>query len=162
MLWSTLHLSYSSEPGSASAWQSRHDGQSHYCVIVEGTGVWRRTKFVLLKPGLRSPSRISNNTTPDVQLNHFLHRTPKLGILSCACWNGTIYFETFIATENSCSVPRYPLIAIVATKLLTAKLHSCYANESEPVDRVGNFGKIGVGHLTSDSATLFETINNER
>jgi len=49
---------------------------------------------------------------------------------------------------------------LVATKLLTAKLHSCYAKESE--SRVANFGKAGVenfakagvGHFTPDSATL--------
>ena len=34
---------------------------------------------------------------------------------------------------------------LVGTKLLTAKLHSHYVNES----RVGNFGKVGVGHFTS-------------
>jgi len=69
--------------------------------------------------GLRSQSRkesevfgwnqISKNTrnrrsqifypTPKVQMNIFLHRTPKLGILTRACWNGTISFETFIETE---------------------------------------------------------------
>jgi len=35
----------------------------------------------------------------------------KLGILTCAYWNGTIYFETFIETQNSCRVSRYLLIA---------------------------------------------------
>jgi len=34
----------------------------------------------------------------------FLHRTPKLGILTRACWNGRISFETFIETDNSCCV----------------------------------------------------------
>jgi len=43
-----------------------------------------------------------------------------------SCWNGT-FFETFIETYNSCCVPRFPLIA---TKLLTAKLHSRYVKES--------------------------------
>jgi len=33
----------------------------------------------------------------------------------------------------------------VATKLLTAKLHSCYAKESESGVGAGNFGKAGVG-----------------
>ena len=28
-----------------------------------------------------------------------------------SCWNGTLSFETFIETENSCCVPRFPLIA---------------------------------------------------
>jgi len=61
--------------------------------------------------------------TLEVQLNHFLHRAPELEILTSAffvfwassstraSWNGTISFETFIETENSCRVPRFPLIA---------------------------------------------------
>ena len=43
--------------------------------------------------------------TPEVQLNHFLHRTPKLGVLTRACWSGTISFETSIDALNSCCVP---------------------------------------------------------
>jgi len=49
---------------------------------------------------------------------------------------------------------------LVVTKLLTAKLHSCYVKESESgVDvAFGNSGKVrvgvGVGHFTSDFATL--------
>jgi len=39
---------------------------------------------------------------------------------------------------------------LVATKVLTVKLHSRYVKESE--SGVGNFGK--VGHFSSDSATL--------
>ena len=49
--------------------------------------------------------------TPEVQLNYFLHRTSKLGILTRACWNDTISFETLIEAENSCCVPRFPLIS---------------------------------------------------
>ena len=46
--------------------------------------------------------------TPELQLNHFLHRPlPN----SCLLKNGTISFETFMETENSCCVPRFPLIA---------------------------------------------------
>jgi len=37
--------------------------------------------------------------TPEVQLNHLLHRTPKLGVLTRACGNGTTSFEIFIETE---------------------------------------------------------------
>jgi len=47
--------------------------------------------------------------TPEVQLNYFLHRIPKLGILTRACWKCTISFQTFIETENSCCAPRCPL-----------------------------------------------------
>ena len=46
--------------------------------------------------------------TPELQLNHFLHHTlPN----SCLLKNDTISFETFMETENSCCVPRFPLIA---------------------------------------------------
>jgi len=64
---------------------------------------------------------------------------------------------------------------LVAAKLLTAKLHSCYAKGSEYRESrvgvgnfgkvgvkiragVGNFGKAGAGHFTPDSATLLQTI----
>jgi len=44
---------------------------------------------------------------------------------------GYHFFWNFTETENSCCVPRFPLMAIVATKLLTAKLHSRYAKEQD-------------------------------
>jgi len=47
----------------------------------------------------------------DVQLNHFIHCTPKLGIPTCAYWNGTISYEIFIKTEFFCCLRRFPLIA---------------------------------------------------
>ena len=78
--------------------------------------------------------------TPDVQLDHFLHHTPTLGI---PVEMVTFSFETFVETEISCCAPRFPLI-------LTVKFHSLYVKESG----VGNFGKVGVGYFTSDSATL--------
>jgi len=48
---------------------------------------------------IRSRSQIFYST-PNVQQNHFLHGAPKWGTLTHACWNGIIYFETFIETEN--------------------------------------------------------------
>jgi len=72
-----------------------------------------------------------------VQLDHFLHHTPKLGI---SVEMVTISFETFVQAEVSCCAPRFPLI-------LTAKFHSLYVKS-----RVDNSGK--VGDFTSDSATL--------
>jgi len=96
-----------------------------------------------LRAGLRSQShkeseifgwsRIPNNTRSrsqiflsdsDVHLDHFLHHTPKLGILG----EMVISFETFVETEISCCAPRFPLI-------LTAKLHSLYVKESEILER---------------------------
>ena len=44
---------------------------------------------------------------------------------------------------------------LVATKLLTAKLHSRYVKDSG--GDVGEFGKVGVGYFTFDSATLSQT-----
>jgi len=49
--------------------------------------------------------------TLEVQLNHFIHLTPRLEVLTRACWNGAISLETFIETENPCCAPRIPLIA---------------------------------------------------
>ena len=48
--------------------------------------------------------------TPQVQLDHFLHHTPKLGI-SLEMVVGTISFETFFEADISCCAPRFPLTA---------------------------------------------------
>jgi len=49
---------------------------------------------------------------------------------------------------------------LVATKLLKVKLHTRYIKESGVGVLVGKFGKveIGVGHFTSDFATLISAI----
>jgi len=76
-------------------------------------------------------SRIPNNTgsgsrifcptpTPDVQLDHFLHHTPKLGIPV----EMVQFLLKLLLKQISCCVPRLPLI-------LTAKFHSLYVKESE-------------------------------
>jgi len=58
--------------------------------------------------------------TPDVQLDHFLHHTPKMGIRG-----EMIQFPLqFVETKISCCAPRLPLI-------LTAKFHSLCVKESE-------------------------------
>ena len=49
--------------------------------------------------------------TPEVELNYLLHRTPKLGMLTRASWNGTISFKSFIEADNSYCAARFPLIA---------------------------------------------------
>jgi len=54
-------------------------------------------------------------STPDVQLDHFLHHTPKLRIPV----EMVQFFETFVETEISCCAPRFALT-------LTAKFHSLY------------------------------------
>jgi len=50
---------------------------------------------------------------------------------------------------------------IIATKLLTAKLHSLYVKESESGVRVGHFWNVvvgvGVGYSTSNSGTLVDS-----
>ena len=83
--------------------------------------------------------------TPDVQLDYFLHHTPKLGIPV-----ETVQFLLkLLLKQNSCCVPRFPLI-------LTAKFHSLYVKESE--SGVGSEivvrSRVGIGCFTSDSATL--------
>ena len=88
--------------------------------------------------------------TPDLQLDHFLHHTPKLGIPV----EMVRFLLKLLLKQISCYAPRLPLI-------LTAKFHSLYVEESEPGVGVGNFGKVrvgvGVGYFTSDSATLVPT-----
>ena len=75
-------------------------------------------------------SRIPNNTTsrsrifcptPDVQLDHFIHHTPKLGI---PVEMVQFLLKLFVETEISCCAPRFPLI-------FTVKLHSLYVKQSE-------------------------------
>ena len=85
-------------------------------------------------------NRIPKNTgsrtfylTPEGQLNHFLHRTPKLGILTRACWNGTTSFETFIETENCCCVPRFPLMPVALQNCWHPNLN--HVKESEILER---------------------------
>ena len=48
----------------------------------------------------RNRNRIFYPTpTLEVHLNHFIHCTPKLRILTRACGNGTVSFEIFMETE---------------------------------------------------------------
>jgi len=72
----------------------------------------------------KTRSRIFHPTL-GVKLNHFLHRIPKLRILTRACWNDTTTFETFNETKNA-SVHHNFHWLVFATKLLTTKLHSRY------------------------------------
>ena len=58
--------------------------------------------------------------TPDAQLDHFLHHTPKLGL---PVEMVQFLFKLLLKQISSC-VPRFPLI-------LTAKFHSFYVKESE-------------------------------
>jgi len=67
--------------------------------------------------------------TPEVQLKHFMHCTPTLGILTRAGWYGTVSFEIFMETGNSCCVSRFPLISS-CYKILDSQT-SCYAKDSE-------------------------------
>jgi len=47
--------------------------------------------------------------TPEVQLNTSLRCNPKLGIVTHACWDGTISFKTLIETDNSCCAPQFAI-----------------------------------------------------
>jgi len=62
--------------------------------------------------------------TPDVQLDHFLNQTPKLGIPVQMAQ----FLLKLLLKQISCCAPRFPLI-------LTAKLHSLYVKESEILER---------------------------
>jgi len=65
----------------------------------------------------------------EVQFNHVLHRTPKLRILTLASWNGTISFKTLFKQIMLAAYHHFHWL-LVATKLLTAKLHSGYRRRS--------------------------------
>jgi len=58
--------------------------------------------------------------TPDVQLDHFLHHTPKLGIPV----EMEQSFSKLLLKQISCCAPRFPFI-------LTVKFHSLYVKESD-------------------------------
>jgi len=76
--------------------------QGSYCYWVERSRTPKNT---------RSGSRIFY-ATPEVQLNHFLHRAPKLGILIVSVDMVRVLLKlNFIEAENSWCMPRFPLIA---------------------------------------------------
>ena len=119
-----------------------------------------------VKSGLRSRRFLGGVgflRTLGVQQNNFLHRkfftSHKLGILTRACWNGTICFETFIETDNSCCCTT---ISIIVSRYKTANrqisLMLCEGVRNFGKTGVGKFWKLGVGHFTSNTATLFETL----
>jgi len=58
--------------------------------------------------------------TPDVQLDHFLHHNPKLGIPV----EMVQFLLKLLLKQISCCASRFPLIVI-------AKFHSLYVKESE-------------------------------
>jgi len=113
-------------------------------------------------------SRIANDTrgrsrifcltpTLEVQLDHFLHHAPKLGIHV----ESVEFLMKLLLKEWILDVYHDFHWVLVATKFLAAKHHSLYVNELESDiwkcrSWSGNFGEVGVEvrHFTSDSATL--------
>jgi len=73
--------------------------------------------------------------------------------------NDTIAFEAFIETDNFCCVLRFPLI-VSCYKIVDSQTSSMGV-ENFGMSGVGSFYKVGVGvgvgHFTSDSATLLQT-----
>jgi len=96
--------------------------------FAEGTRVAESEVFGWSRIPTNNRSRIFF-PTPEVHFNYFLHRTPKLGILTRVCWNGTVSFETLLK-QRILAVNRDFHWFLFATKLLTAKLHPCYVKES--------------------------------
>ena len=120
------------------------------------------TIYLFFLPGLRS-RRFSGGVgirrtlrvgivypIAEVQSNYFLHCTPKLEILTRACWNGTISYETFIETENSCCAQRFPLIDS-RYKIVDSQASFTYVKESEILERLES------GHFTYGTTTLITT-----
>ena len=90
--------------------------------------------------------------TPNAQVDHFLHHTPKMGILGKMIQFLLQFVETIIP---SC-VPRFPLILSQISFILWSRKFWKFA-ESEILAGVGDFGK--VGYFTSDSATLLSRMD---
>ena len=109
----------------------KFDYRMRHCKQGCGVGVARSRGFLggVGVGFLITPEAGFFHPTPEVQLNHLLHRTPKLRILTRACWNGTTSFETFNETDNS-SVHHDFHWLVFAAKLLTAKLPSRYVKKS--------------------------------
>ena len=108
----------------------RHQKLLHY--FSKGCCWKYKRRIIWCKAGLQSriPENIGSRDrifypTPEVRLNHLLHRTHNLRILIRAYWNGTITFETFIETYSRILAVYHDFHwLLVAKKLLTAKLHS--------------------------------------
>jgi len=95
-------------------------------------------------------SRIPNNTrsrsrifcpTPEVQLDHLLHHTPKLGIPV----EMVQFLLTLLLKQRFLAVHHDFHWLLIATKLLTAKLHSLYVKESELLAKLGRSRKFWKG-----------------
>jgi len=76
--------------------------------------------------------------TPEVQSDHFLHHTPKLGIPA----EMIQFLLKLLLKQRFLAVYHRFRRLLIATKLLTVKLYSLYVKESEPESGVGNFGKV--------------------
>jgi len=106
--------------------------------------------------------------TPEVQLDHFLHHTPKLRIPV----EMVQFLMKLLLKQRILAVYHDFHWVLVAIIFLTAKLYSLYVKESESGREseilekskagvgVRSLGKVGVrvevGHFTSDSATLLK------
>ena len=103
--------------------------------LYQGCGV-ARSRFFLGAVGFLRTLGVGcfyPTPTPEVQLNHFLHCTPKLGILNWLVPVEMLQFRLkFLLKQRIIAVQHDFRWLLVATKLLTAKLHSCYAKESKP------------------------------
>ena len=120
-------------------------------------GVWSQSRK---ESEVLGSSRIPKNTrsrifcpTPKVQLDHFLYHTQKSGIPV----EMVQFVLKLLLKQNSCCAPRFPFSA------------SCYKILDSHISftlcwGVGNFGKVrvGVGHVTSDPATLLPTAEARR
>jgi len=74
-----------------------------------------------------------------------------------SCWNGTIYFETFIETENSGCVQRFSLIPNCYEFVESQTSFTICWGVGKFI-KVGKFKNVEVGHFTCDSATLRPTV----
>jgi len=72
---------------------------------------------------------------PTIELNHFLHRTPKLGVLTRTCWNGAMLFKNFywnrqflLCTTISINCYKISCLQLEEPGIIGAKLSSNNVN----------------------------------
>jgi len=124
---------YAERASARSVWQKRTIKITAAFMHYEARNIFAGK--IAFQPGFRSRkesevfgwSRIPNNTrcrifspTPDVQLDYFLHHTPKVEISV----EMVQFLSKLLLKQISCCAPRFPLI-------LTAKFHLRFVQESD-------------------------------
>jgi len=127
------------------------------CPIGQGLGGFAKITWLVSSPGLRSRTFYP---TPDVQLNYFLHRTPKTGILLVHVEMARFLSKVLLKQISSCCAPQFQFDwQLLQNCRQSSFIHVMLRSRNFWKGRVGKFWKLGVGigHFNSDSTTLVIT-----